>query len=41
MTLKVLTWNTAGRTKRIPDQWEYFKAERRRYRLSARNTARR
>lgn len=25
MTLKILTWNTAGRTKRIPDQWEYLK----------------
>ena len=25
MTLKILTWNNAGRTKRIPDQWEYLK----------------
>lgn len=27
MTLKILTWNTAGRTKRIPEQWEYLKTK--------------
>jgi len=27
MTLKILTWNTAGRTRRIPEQWEYVKTK--------------